>query len=75
VERILPFVELGAADFLLAAYSPYDWRSLELVAREVAPAVRPTQPGLVEPSLEDTRHSADPTQDDDPSRSGDRPSN
>jgi alkanesulfonate monooxygenase SsuD/methylene tetrahydromethanopterin reductase-like flavin-dependent oxidoreductase (luciferase family) len=40
VERMLPFVELGAGDFLLAAYAPYDWRSLELVAREVAPAVR-----------------------------------
>ena len=41
VERMLPFVELGAGDFLLAAYSPYDWRSLELLAREVAPALRP----------------------------------
>ena len=41
VERMLPFAELGAGDFLLAAYSPYDWRSLELVAREVAPALRP----------------------------------
>jgi alkanesulfonate monooxygenase SsuD/methylene tetrahydromethanopterin reductase-like flavin-dependent oxidoreductase (luciferase family) len=40
LERMLPFVELGAGDFLLAAYSPYDWRSLELVAREVAPALR-----------------------------------
>jgi F420-dependent oxidoreductase-like protein len=40
VERMLPFVEHGAGDFLLAAYAPYDWRSLELVAREVAPALR-----------------------------------
>jgi alkanesulfonate monooxygenase SsuD/methylene tetrahydromethanopterin reductase-like flavin-dependent oxidoreductase (luciferase family) len=40
VERMRPFVDLGAGDFLLAAYSPYDWQSLELVAREVAPAVR-----------------------------------
>jgi alkanesulfonate monooxygenase SsuD/methylene tetrahydromethanopterin reductase-like flavin-dependent oxidoreductase (luciferase family) len=40
VERMRPFVELGAGDFLLAAYSPYDWQSLELVAGEVAPAVR-----------------------------------
>jgi F420-dependent oxidoreductase-like protein len=40
VERMQPFVELGAGDFLLAAYAPYDWRSLELVAREVAPLVR-----------------------------------
>ena len=41
VERMLPFAELGARDFLLAAYSPYDWTSLELLAREVAPALRP----------------------------------
>jgi alkanesulfonate monooxygenase SsuD/methylene tetrahydromethanopterin reductase-like flavin-dependent oxidoreductase (luciferase family) len=41
VERLLPFRELGARDFLLASYSPYDWRSLELVVREVAPALRP----------------------------------
>jgi alkanesulfonate monooxygenase SsuD/methylene tetrahydromethanopterin reductase-like flavin-dependent oxidoreductase (luciferase family) len=40
VERMLPFAELGAGDFLLAAYAPYDWRSLELVAGEVAPALR-----------------------------------
>jgi F420-dependent oxidoreductase-like protein len=40
VERMLPFVELGAGEFLLAAYAPYDWESLELVAREVAPALR-----------------------------------
>jgi F420-dependent oxidoreductase-like protein len=44
VERLLPFRELGARDFLLAAYAPYDWRSLELVAREVAPALR-SMPG------------------------------
>jgi hypothetical protein len=35
-----PFAELGAGDFLLAAYSPYDWQTVELVAREVAPALR-----------------------------------
>jgi alkanesulfonate monooxygenase SsuD/methylene tetrahydromethanopterin reductase-like flavin-dependent oxidoreductase (luciferase family) len=40
VERLLPFRELGARDFLLSAYSPYDWGSLELVVREVAPALR-----------------------------------
>jgi F420-dependent oxidoreductase-like protein len=40
VERLLPFAALGAGDFLLAAYAPYDWRSLELVARAVAPEVR-----------------------------------
>jgi F420-dependent oxidoreductase-like protein len=40
VERMLPFVELGAGDFLLAAYAPYDWQTLELVAGVVAPALR-----------------------------------
>jgi probable F420-dependent oxidoreductase len=43
VERLLPFHELGARDFLLAAYAPYDWQSLELFIREVAPALRPGQ--------------------------------
>jgi alkanesulfonate monooxygenase SsuD/methylene tetrahydromethanopterin reductase-like flavin-dependent oxidoreductase (luciferase family) len=40
VERLLAFHELGARDFLLAAYAPYDWQSLELLASEVAPALR-----------------------------------
>jgi alkanesulfonate monooxygenase SsuD/methylene tetrahydromethanopterin reductase-like flavin-dependent oxidoreductase (luciferase family) len=40
VERILPFAELGAGDFVLSAYTPYDWRTLELLAGEVAPALR-----------------------------------
>jgi F420-dependent oxidoreductase-like protein len=40
VDRMRPFAELGAGDFLLAAYAPYDWESLELFVRDVAPAVR-----------------------------------
>jgi F420-dependent oxidoreductase-like protein len=40
VELIRPFADLGGGDFLLAAYAPYDWESLELFAREVAPALR-----------------------------------
>jgi F420-dependent oxidoreductase-like protein len=40
VERMRPFAELGGNDFLLAAYAPYDWESLELFVREVAPALR-----------------------------------
>jgi F420-dependent oxidoreductase-like protein len=40
VERMRPFAEHGARDFLLAAYTPYDLRSLELFVREVAPALR-----------------------------------
>jgi F420-dependent oxidoreductase-like protein len=47
VERLLPFAELGAGDFVLSAYSPYDWRTLELLAGEVAPALRGgLSPGL-----------------------------
>jgi F420-dependent oxidoreductase-like protein len=40
VALLRPFAELGAGDFLLAAYAPYDWESLELFARAVAPALR-----------------------------------
>jgi F420-dependent oxidoreductase-like protein len=40
VDQLRPFAELGAGDFLLAAYSPYDWQSLELFAREVAPRIQ-----------------------------------
>jgi alkanesulfonate monooxygenase SsuD/methylene tetrahydromethanopterin reductase-like flavin-dependent oxidoreductase (luciferase family) len=40
VELMRPFAELGGGDFLLAAYAPYDWESLELFARDVAPALR-----------------------------------
>jgi len=40
VERMRPFAELGGNDFLLAAYAPYDWESLELFVREVAPQLR-----------------------------------
>jgi alkanesulfonate monooxygenase SsuD/methylene tetrahydromethanopterin reductase-like flavin-dependent oxidoreductase (luciferase family) len=40
VERLRPFAELGGGDFLLAAYAPYDWESLELFVREVAPHIR-----------------------------------
>jgi F420-dependent oxidoreductase-like protein len=39
-ERMRPFAELGGNDFLLAAYAPYDWESLELFVREVAPQLR-----------------------------------
>jgi F420-dependent oxidoreductase-like protein len=40
VERLRPFAALGGGDFLLAAPAPYDWQTIELVAREVAPALR-----------------------------------
>jgi F420-dependent oxidoreductase-like protein len=44
VERMRPFAELGGNDFLLAAYTPYDWESLELFVRDVAPALRGRNP-------------------------------
>jgi hypothetical protein len=40
VERLMPSLELGVADFLLLARPPADRRTIELFAREVAPAMR-----------------------------------
>jgi F420-dependent oxidoreductase-like protein len=40
VEQMRPFAELGGRDFLLASARPYDWQTIELVARQVAPALR-----------------------------------
>ena len=40
VERLRRFADLGVGDFLLGALAPVDWRTLELVAESVAPAVR-----------------------------------
>ncbi|MFD9706404.1 LLM class flavin-dependent oxidoreductase [Lentzea sp. NPDC059081] len=40
VEALAPYVELGATDFVLAVKAPVDWQTLELVATQVAPAVR-----------------------------------
>jgi alkanesulfonate monooxygenase SsuD/methylene tetrahydromethanopterin reductase-like flavin-dependent oxidoreductase (luciferase family) len=40
VERLRRYADLGVGDFLLGALAPVDWRSLELVAESVAPAVR-----------------------------------
>jgi F420-dependent oxidoreductase-like protein len=39
-ERLLPMVGLGASDFLLMSRPPGDRRTMELIAREVAPEVR-----------------------------------
>ncbi len=38
--HLRPYVELGAGDLLLAQMAPFDEETIELVAREVAPAVR-----------------------------------
>jgi F420-dependent oxidoreductase-like protein len=40
VEQLLPYVKLGVGDFLIGARPPADIHTLELVAREVAPAVK-----------------------------------
>ncbi|WP_255953281.1 LLM class flavin-dependent oxidoreductase [Streptomyces odontomachi] len=40
VEALRPYVRMGVRDFLLAVKAPVDWQTLELVATEVAPAVR-----------------------------------
>jgi alkanesulfonate monooxygenase SsuD/methylene tetrahydromethanopterin reductase-like flavin-dependent oxidoreductase (luciferase family) len=40
VERLRPYADLGVGDFLLAALAPFDEQTVELVAKEVAPALR-----------------------------------
>jgi len=40
VEELRPFAERGAGDFLLGAAAPYDYETIELMAREAAPALR-----------------------------------
>jgi F420-dependent oxidoreductase-like protein len=40
VERLRPYADLGVGDFLLGALVPYDPRTVELVAEQVAPAVK-----------------------------------
>jgi F420-dependent oxidoreductase-like protein len=40
VERLREYAELGAGDFLLGQLAPVDARTIELVAREVAPALK-----------------------------------
>jgi alkanesulfonate monooxygenase SsuD/methylene tetrahydromethanopterin reductase-like flavin-dependent oxidoreductase (luciferase family) len=39
-ERLRPYVDLGVGDFLLGAGAPFDHETIELVGREVAPALR-----------------------------------
>jgi F420-dependent oxidoreductase-like protein len=40
IERLRPYAELGVGDFLLGATAPVDWRTVELVANTVAPAIK-----------------------------------
>jgi alkanesulfonate monooxygenase SsuD/methylene tetrahydromethanopterin reductase-like flavin-dependent oxidoreductase (luciferase family) len=40
VEHLTPYAQVGVEDFLVMARPPMDRRTLELLAREVAPAMR-----------------------------------
>jgi hypothetical protein len=40
VERLRPYADAGAGDFLMGALPPLDWPSIESVATEVAPALK-----------------------------------
>ena len=40
IEALLPHLRAGVGDFLLRVRTPYDVRTLELVAREVAPVIK-----------------------------------
>jgi alkanesulfonate monooxygenase SsuD/methylene tetrahydromethanopterin reductase-like flavin-dependent oxidoreductase (luciferase family) len=40
VESLLPFYSAGVRDFILGARPPIDWQTVELVASQVAPALR-----------------------------------
>jgi F420-dependent oxidoreductase-like protein len=40
VEHLRPYVDLGVGDFLFGIRSPVDWQTIELVAQQVAPALR-----------------------------------
>jgi F420-dependent oxidoreductase-like protein len=39
-ERLRTFRDMGAGDFLLGVNAPFDWQTIELIAQQVAPAVR-----------------------------------
>ena len=38
-ERLKEYADMGVGDFLLGSMPPHDWQTVELVAREVAPAL------------------------------------
>ena len=40
IEQLLPYLELGVSDFIIAARPPVDKKALELVARTIAPALK-----------------------------------
>jgi len=40
IEGLRPYADLGVGDFLMGSMPPHDWRSIELVAGTVAPAIK-----------------------------------
>jgi F420-dependent oxidoreductase-like protein len=40
IEALRPYVELGVGDFLLGIRAPADWQTIQILARDVAPALR-----------------------------------
>jgi F420-dependent oxidoreductase-like protein len=40
IEGLRPYADLGVGDFLLGSMPPHDWRTIELVANTVAPAIK-----------------------------------
>ena len=40
VEKLRAYADLGVGDFLLGAMTPIDWRTIELAANSVAPALK-----------------------------------
>ena len=51
IEDLLEFVKLGVSDFVFMFDAPGDYRTLELLATKVAPAVRAQGPKLVAASV------------------------
>ncbi len=47
VEQLLPYVEMGVGDFIIGARAPVDYETLELVATEIAPAVKERGKALI----------------------------
>ena len=51
IADLLRFVRMGVSDFVFMFDAPGDYRSLELLASEVAPAVRERGPALLNTGL------------------------
>jgi F420-dependent oxidoreductase-like protein len=47
VEQLLPYVEMGVGDFIIGARPPADFPTLELVAKQITPAVKERRAALI----------------------------